>query len=81
MEKRGIDEYRHGIIYFKTAITASGRLQQVRQQQSVEWLRKQIEEEVLNHLFANEDFIAITARRYNCSKTILFTAHRPAAAQ
>ncbi|MFP1453469.1 hypothetical protein ACLB1N_30565 [Escherichia coli] len=36
----------------------------MRQQQSVEWLRKQTEEEVLNHLFANEDFIAITARRF-----------------
>ncbi len=56
LEKRGIDEIWHAIINFKTALTASGRLQQVRQQQSVEWLRKQTEEEVLNHLFANEDF-------------------------
>ena len=56
LEKRGIDEIWHAIIDFKTALTASGRLQQVRQQQSVEWLRKQTEEEVLNHLFANEDF-------------------------
>ncbi|EEW4650046.1 TPA: methylmalonyl Co-A mutase-associated GTPase MeaB [Escherichia coli] len=56
LEKRGINEIWHAIIDFKTALTASGRLQQVRQQQSVEWLRKQTEEEVLNHLFANEDF-------------------------
>ncbi|HGF6499228.1 methylmalonyl Co-A mutase-associated GTPase MeaB [Escherichia coli] len=56
LEKRGIDEIWHAIIDFKTALTASGRLQQVRQQQSVEWLRKQTEEEVLHHLFANEDF-------------------------
>ncbi len=56
LEKRGIDAIWHAIIDFKTALTASGRLQQVRQQQSVEWLRKQTEEEVLNHLFANEDF-------------------------
>ena len=56
LEKRGIDEIWHAIIDFKTALTASGRLQQVRQQQSVEWLRKQTGEEVLHHLFANEDF-------------------------
>ncbi|MCZ8879413.1 methylmalonyl Co-A mutase-associated GTPase MeaB [Escherichia albertii] len=56
LEKHGIDEIWRAIIDFKTALTASGRLQQVRQQQSVEWLRKQTEEEVLHHLFANEDF-------------------------
>lgn len=56
LEKCGIDEIWRAIIDFKTALTASGRLQQMRQQQSVEWLRKQTEEEVLHHLFANEDF-------------------------
>ncbi|WP_059214540.1 methylmalonyl Co-A mutase-associated GTPase MeaB [Escherichia albertii] len=56
LEKHGIDEIWRTIIDFKTALTASERLQQVRQQQSVEWLRKQTEEEVLHHLFANEDF-------------------------
>lgn len=77
LEKRGIDEIWHAIIDFKTALTASGRLQQVRQQQSVEWLRKQTEEEVLNHLFANEDFdryyrqtlLAVKTIRSHCATT------------
>ncbi len=82
LEKRGIDEIWHAIIDFKTALTANGRLQQVRQQQSVAWLRKQTEEEVLNHLFANEDFDRYYRQTLLAVKNnTLSPRNRPAAAQ
>ncbi|POP46723.1 methylmalonyl Co-A mutase-associated GTPase MeaB [Superficieibacter electus] len=56
LEKRGIEAVWHAICNFRTVLTASGRLQQVRQQQSVDWLQKQTEEEALRLLFARADF-------------------------
>lgn len=54
--KRGIEEVWQAITDFKTCLTASGRLENVRQQQAVEWLHKQAEEEALHLLFARADF-------------------------
>ncbi|MCQ7059334.1 methylmalonyl Co-A mutase-associated GTPase MeaB [Citrobacter sp. Cm046] len=56
LEKRGIEEIWQAITDFKTSLTASGRLEKVRQQQSVDWLQKQAEEEALHLLFARADF-------------------------
>jgi len=56
LEKRGIDEVWQAICDFRTRLTRSGRLQQVRQQQAVDWLQKQTEAEALQLLFARSDF-------------------------
>lgn len=56
LEKRGIEEIWQAIIDFKTCLTASSRLEKVRQQQAVDWLQKQAEEEALHLLFACSDF-------------------------
>ena len=56
LEKRGIEEIWQTIIDFKTCLTASGRLEKVRQQQAVDWLQKQAEEEALHLLFSRTDF-------------------------
>ena len=56
LEKRGIEEVWQAITDFKTCLTASGRLEKVRQQQAVDWLHQQAEEEALHLLFARTDF-------------------------
>lgn len=56
LEKRGIDEVWQAICNFRAQLSASGRLQQVRQQQAVDWLQKQTEAQALELLFARDDF-------------------------
>ena len=56
LEKRGIEEVWQAITDFKTCLSASGRLEKVRQQQAVDWLHQQAEEEALHLLFARTDF-------------------------
>ncbi|HAT1684550.1 TPA: methylmalonyl Co-A mutase-associated GTPase MeaB [Klebsiella oxytoca] len=56
LEKRGIDEVWQAICDFRTRLTRSGRLRQVRQQQAVDWLQKQTETEALQLLFARAEF-------------------------
>ncbi|ADO47110.1 methylmalonyl Co-A mutase-associated GTPase MeaB [[Enterobacter] lignolyticus] len=56
LEKRGIDEVWQAICNFRAQLGASGRLQQVRQQQAVDWLQKQTEAQALELLFARDDF-------------------------
>lgn len=56
LEKRGIEDVWQAICDFKTLLTSSKRLQQVRQQQAVHCLRKQTEEKVVQLLFNCTDF-------------------------
>lgn len=56
LEKRGIEEIWQTIADFRAVLTASGRLAQVRQQQSVDWLQKQTEESALRLLFTRTEF-------------------------
>nr|WP_287858683.1 methylmalonyl Co-A mutase-associated GTPase MeaB [Klebsiella sp.] len=56
LEKRGLEEIWLAILDFRTALTASGSLEKLRQQQAVEWLQKQTETEALHQLFARTDF-------------------------
>ncbi|WP_345768953.1 methylmalonyl Co-A mutase-associated GTPase MeaB [Citrobacter amalonaticus] len=56
LEKRGIDEVWQTICDFRTQMTSSGRLQQVRQLQEIAWLKKQTEAEALRLLFSRDDF-------------------------
>lgn len=57
LEKRGIDEVWQTICDFRTQMTSSGRLQQVRQLQEIDWLQKQTEAEALRLLFSRDDFV------------------------
>lgn len=77
LEKRGIEEIWQAIIDFKTCLTASGRLEKVRQQQAVDWLQKQAEEEALHLLFSALISIAISSKRCARSGTMTFR-HVPA---
>ena len=56
LEKLGIDEVWQTICDFRTQMTSSGRLQQVRQLQEIAWLKKQTEAEALRLLFSRDDF-------------------------
>lgn len=56
LEKRGIEDVWRTITDFKTRLTASGRLEKVRQQQAVDWLQKQAADEALRQLFACAEF-------------------------
>lgn len=55
-EKRGIEEIWQCITRFNTVMTQSGGMAQLRQHQTINWLRKQAEEEALRQLFAHQDF-------------------------
>ncbi|XNM76566.1 hypothetical protein ACLK19_19495 [Escherichia coli] len=66
---------------FQNRANCQWSLRQVRQQQWVEWLRKQTEEEVLHHLFANEDFDRYYRQTLLAVKTIRSHRARPAAAE
>lgn len=56
LEKRGMAQIWQAINDFRNALSATGRLREVRQQQAVEWLQRQTEEEALHQLFARPDF-------------------------
>lgn len=56
LEKHGIDDIWQAICDFRTTLTASGRLSEIRKQQAGNWLQKQTEEEVLHLLFSNTYF-------------------------
>jgi len=56
LEKRGLEEIWLTVLNFKSTLTESGRLEKLRQQQSVESLKKQMQSAALQLIFANESF-------------------------
>lgn len=55
-EKRGMEQIWQAIADFQRALSHSGRLGKVRQQQAIDWLQRQTEEEVLQQIFTQPDF-------------------------
>ncbi|RCX06596.1 MULTISPECIES: methylmalonyl Co-A mutase-associated GTPase MeaB [Kosakonia] len=56
LEKRGIEDVWQAIVHFYDVMTKSGYLKLLRQQQTVTWLRKQVEEEAVRQLYAHRAF-------------------------
>lgn len=56
LEKRGIEDVWQAIVHFYDVMTKSGHLPLLRQQQTVTWLRKQVEEEAMRQLYAHRAF-------------------------
>lgn len=55
LKKRGINEVWQAVLAFWQVMSASGQLTTLRQQQSLGWVRRQIEENALTTLFARPD--------------------------
>ncbi|WP_436873404.1 methylmalonyl Co-A mutase-associated GTPase MeaB [Kosakonia sacchari] len=56
LEKRGIEDVWQAIVHFYDVMTKNGYLKLLRQQQTVTWLRKQVEEEAVRQLYAHRAF-------------------------
>ncbi|QHM95971.1 MULTISPECIES: methylmalonyl Co-A mutase-associated GTPase MeaB [Kosakonia] len=56
LEKRGIEDVWQAVVHFYDVMTKSGYLKLLRQQQTVTWLRKQVEEEAVRQLYAHRAF-------------------------
>jgi len=75
LEKRGVAEVWQAVRDFKAALEKTGRLQELRRAQSLEWIKAQTTAEALLMLFTNDEFNAYYQQTLNNVKNGTLSAH------